>query len=132
MRQVKSKIAEDIADDSFQLDECDAVKDDFVRVGRKGNDVESIPGLLGTGKWRRLNGGATMDSGCSIDTMPKGHAPGIALGPVLPARMNRRINAANGMRIQEHGVKQLKFRTRNGRRQDWKKLVTDMKKPSNQ
>ena len=40
-----------------------AVKDEFARVGRKGDEVESIPGLLGTGRWRRLTGGVTMDSG---------------------------------------------------------------------
>ena len=50
------------------------------------------------------------------------------MGPVPAERMNRRINAANGTRIQEHGVKQLKFRTRNGRCQDWKMLVADAKK----
>ena len=69
-----------------------------------------------------------MDSGCSIDTMPKGHAPGIATGPVPLERANRRINAANGTRICEHEVKQLKFGTRDGKRQDWKMLVTDVKK----
>ena len=42
--------------------------------------------------------------------------------------MNRGIGTASWTRIQEHGVKQLKFRTRNGRRQDWKILVTDVKK----
>ena len=47
----------------------------------------------------------------------------------VPADLaNRRINVANGTRIREHGVKQLKFRTREGRRQDWKMLVTDVKK----
>ena len=114
--------------ESMRLDECDAVGDGFVRVGRKGDNDELVPGLLGVGKWRRLKGGVTMDSGCSIDTMPTGHAPGIAMGPVPPERANRRINAANGTRIREHGVKQLKFRTRDGKRQDWKMLVTDVKK----
>ena len=74
-----------------------------------------------------------MDSGCSIDTMQMGHAPGIVMftrhmGPAPADRANRRINAANGSRIKEHGVKQLKFRTRNGRCQDWKMLVTDVHK----
>ena len=69
-----------------------------------------------------------MDSGCSIDTMPTEHAPNIAMGPVPASRVNRRINAANGTRIKEHGVKQLKFRTRDGRKQDWQMLVTDVKK----
>ena len=41
---------------------------------------------------------------------------------------NRRINAAIGTRIKEHGVKQLKFRSRDGQRQDWQMLVTDVKK----
>ena len=112
----------------MNLDECDAVGDGFTRVGRKGDNEELVPGLLGIGKWRRLKGGVTMDSGCSIDTMPTGHAPGIAMGPVPPERANRRINAANGTRIREHGVKQLKFRTRDGKRQDWRMLVTDVKK----
>ena len=31
-------------------------------------------------------------------------------------------------RIKEHGVKQVKFRTREGQKQDWKMLVTDVKK----
>ena len=50
------------------------------------------------------------------------------MGPVLASRVNRRINAASGTRIREHGVKQLKFRTREGRTQDRKMLVTDVKK----
>jgi hypothetical protein len=98
------------------------------RTNRGSDDVESIPGLLGTGKWRKLKGGVTMDSGCSIDTMPKGHAPSIAMGPVPASRSNRRILAANGTKIREHGVKQLKFRTRDGKPQDWQMLVTDVKK----
>ena len=69
-----------------------------------------------------------MDSGCSIDTMPVGHAPSIEMGPVPVERLNRRINAANSTRIKEHGVKQLKFRTKSGKRQDWRMLVTDVKK----
>ena len=34
--------------------------------GERGGDedIEEIPGLLGTGRWRRLKGGVTMDSGC--------------------------------------------------------------------
>ena len=116
------------ADDPINLDEMNAVKDEFARVGRKGDEVESIPGVLGTGRWRRLKGGVTMDSGCSIDTMPVGHAPGIAMGLVPAERLNRRINAANGTRIKEHGVKQLRFRTKKGKRQDWRMLVTDVKK----
>ena len=52
----------------------------------------------------------------------------LEMGPVPVDRANRRINAANGTRIREHGVKQIKFRTREGRRQDWKMLVTDVKK----
>ena len=69
-----------------------------------------------------------MDSGCSIDTMPLGHAPTIELGPIPPERANRKINAANGTRITEHGVKKLQFRTRDGQRQAWKMIVTDVKK----
>ena len=49
-------------------------------------------------------------------------------GPVPASRANRRINAANGTIIREHGVKQLKLRTHESRRQDWKMFVTDMKK----
>ena len=60
--------------------------------------------------------------------MPTGHAPGIAMGPVPASRANRRINAANGTRIRALGVKQLKFRTRAGQRQDWQMLVTYVKK----
>ena len=69
-----------------------------------------------------------MDSGCSIDTMPVGHAPSIAMGPIPESRLHRRINAANGTRIREHGVKRLGFRTREGKRQDWNMIVTDVKK----
>ena len=69
-----------------------------------------------------------MDSGCSIDTVPTGHAPNVKMDPVPPERANRRINAANGTRIKEHGVKQVRFRTREGQKQDWKMLVTDVKK----
>ena len=116
------------ADDPINLDEMNAVKDEFARVRSKGDEVESIPGLLGTDRWRRLKGGVTMDSGCSIDTMPVGHAPSIEMGPVPVKRLNRRINAANGARIKEHGVKQLKFCTRNGKRQASRMFVTDVKK----
>ena len=69
-----------------------------------------------------------MDSGCSVDTVPIGHAPNVAMGPISPDRANRRINAANGTRIKEHGVKQLRFRTREGRKQDWRMLFADVKK----
>ena len=53
-----------------------------------------------------------MDPGCSIDTMLTGHAPGITMGAV----------------VRDHGVKQLKFRSREGKCRDWKVLVTDVKK----
>ena len=69
-----------------------------------------------------------MDSGCSIDTMPTGHAPNVAMGPIPVERLSRKINAANGTRIKEYGVKQLKFRTRAGQRKSWNMLVTDVKK----
>lgn len=127
--QAKPKLAEVPGDDYLHLDSCDVVRDSsFTRVGRKGDDTEMIPWLLGFGKWRRLKGGITMDSGCSIDTVPTGHAPNVAMGPVPASRVNSRINAANGTRIREHGVKQLKFRTREGLKQDWKLLFTDVKK----
>ena len=107
-RQVNPKLAEDVDIGTVHLDTVDAVKDSsFTRVGRKGDETEAIPGLLGTGKWRRLKGGITMDSGCSIDTVPTGHAPNVAMSPVPASRANRRINAVNGTRIKEHGVKQL-------------------------
>ena len=69
-----------------------------------------------------------MDSGCSIDTVPIGHAPNVTMSPRPASRANRRINAANGTRIKEHGVKQIKFRTREGQKQDWTMLATDVKK----
>ena len=112
MREVNPKLV------GSNLDECDAV----------GENAEEIQGLIGTGKWRKLKGGVTMDSGCSIDTMPLGHAPNVQMGPIPPDRANRKINAANGTRIREHGVKQLKFRTREGKKQSWNMLVTDVKK----
>ena len=112
MRQMKPKLADVLQSDYLHLDTCGAVRDDsFTRVGRKGDNSDLIPGLLGTGKWRRLKGGKTMDSSCSIDTVPTGHAPNVAMGPVPPDRANRRMNAANGTRIREHGGKQLRFRT---------------------
>ena len=62
-RQVKPKLTEDIDIGTVNLDTVDAVRDNsFIRVGRKGDETEAIPGLLGTGKWRRLKGGITMDS----------------------------------------------------------------------
>ena len=69
-----------------------------------------------------------MDSGCSIGTVPLGHAPNVRMDSVPAGRANRRINAANGTCIREHGVTQLKFRNREGRRQDWEMLGTDVKK----
>ena len=111
------------------LDEMGAVGDKKA-AGDRGNKgrEELIPGLLGSGKWRRLKGGVTMDSGCSIDTMPVGHAPNVKLDPTPPERRNRKINAANGTRIQEHGVKKLKFKTRDGKRQTWDMIATDVRK----
>ena len=110
---MKPKLAEVPEDDYLHLDSCDVVRvSSFTRVGRKGDDTEAVPGLLGTGKWRGLKGGITMDSGCSIDTVPIGHAPNVAMSPVPSSRASRWINAANGTRIREHGVKQLKFCTR--------------------
>ena len=126
MRQVKPKLAEV---SEVVLDSCDVVRDSsFTRVGWKGDETEVIPGLLGTGKWRRLKGGTTMGSGCSIDTVPTGYEPNVAMGPVPASRVNRRINAANGRRIKEHDVKQLKFRNRENQKHVWKMLVTDVKK----
>ena len=69
-----------------------------------------------------------MDSGCSIDTVPTGHALSVAMGSVPASRVNRRTNVENGTTIKEHGVKQLKFRTREGRNQDWKMLFIDVEK----
>ena len=69
-----------------------------------------------------------MDSGCSIDTVPSGHAPNVAMGPFPLSSANRSINAANGTRIKEYGVKQLGFKTREGKKQSWNMLVTDVKK----
>jgi len=129
MRQEEPKLTSDIDIGILDLDSVDAVRDNsFTRVGRKGDETEAIPGLLGTGKWRRLKGGITMDSGCSIDTVPTGHAPNVKMSPIPPERANRRINAANGTRIKEHGVKQVRFRTREGQKQNWTMLVTDVKK----
>ena len=113
--------------DDLDLDVCDAVADSKAS-GRSEENVELIPGLIGSGKWRKLKGGVTMDSGCSIDTMPVTHAPNVHMGPVPASRANRRINAANGTRIKEHGVKQLRFRTKDGKRKNWQMLVTDVKK----
>ena len=104
MRQVKPKLAGGLGE--LDLDVCDAVADGGQVKGSRDN-AELIPGLLGDGPWRRLKGGVTMDSGCSIDTMPITHAPNVKMGPVPASRANRRINAANGTRIKEHGVKQL-------------------------
>ena len=51
------------------------------------------------------------------------------MGPVPASQANRRINAANGTRIKEHCVKQLKFRTKDGKKKkSWAMLVTDVKK----
>ena len=72
--------------------------------------------------------GITMVSGCSIDTVPTGHAPNVAMGPIPASRANRMINAANGTRINEYGVKQLSFKTREGKKQNWNMLVTYVKK----
>ena len=90
----------------MQGDEADVVQAADVRSPKKpsSRDVELIPGLLGSGKWRRLKGGITIDSGCSIDTMPAGHAPNITLGPIPEHRRGRVISAANGTRIKESGV----------------------------
>ena len=107
---MEPKLAEVPEDDYLRLDDVDAVKDDqFTRVGRKGDNLELIPRLLGSGRWRGLKGGITMDSGCSIDAVPSGHAPNVTMGPIPLNHANRRINAANGTRIKEYGVKQLGF-----------------------
>ena len=128
---MKPKLAEvENPDDKYiELGTCDAVRDDsFVRLGRRGDESELMPGFLGTGRWRRLKGGFTMDSGCSFDTVPTGHAPNVAMGRIPASRANRRINAANGTRIKEYEVKQLGFKTRERKKQSWNMLVTDVKK----
>ena len=110
-------------------DEANAVGGQgFLRSSRKREDVEEISGLLGTGQWRRLKGGITMDSGCSLDTTPVTHAPNVQLGPIPECRQGRIINAANGTRIKEHGTKRLQFRTKDGQSQEWNMVATDVKK----
>ena len=78
MRQVMPKL---VVDDLNGLDTGDVINDGFTRVGRRGDESELTPGLLGAGKRSRLKGGVTMDSGCLVDTMPAGHVPGIAVCP---------------------------------------------------
>ena len=49
-KQVKPKLPEDDDIGTVHLNTVDAVKDSsFTRVGRKGDETEAIPGLLGTG-----------------------------------------------------------------------------------
>ena len=50
MRQEEPKLTEDIDIGIVSLDTVDAVRDNsFTRVGRKGDETEAIPGILGTG-----------------------------------------------------------------------------------
>ena len=63
MRQDEPKLAEFGVDPN--LDECDAIGDARAGPARKGENIEQISGLIGIGKWRKLKGGVTMDSGCS-------------------------------------------------------------------
>ena len=71
-----------------------------------------------------------MDSGCSMYTMQctQGMCLALPLARFLWSQANRRINAANGTRIREHEVKQLKFHTCYGKRQYWQILVIYVKK----
>ena len=101
---------------------------EVVKASKGKDDVELIPGLLGTGKWRRLKGGVTMDPGRSLDIMPVGASPGIKMQKTPEARKNKVISAANGTRIKEHGVKRLRFRTRDGKKQAWSMVAGEVKK----
>ena len=88
---MKPKLAGVPEDDDLHSDSRDVVRDSsLTRVGRKGDDTEMIQGFNGVGRWRRLKGGMTMDSGCSIDAVPAGHAPNVAMSPVPASRANRR------------------------------------------
>ena len=69
-----------------------------------------------------------MDSGCSIDIVPSGHAPNVRLRPRPKHRPGRVINAANGTRIKEHGMKKLKFRMKFGQKLTWNMVAADVKK----
>ena len=59
MRQVKPKLVTE----EVTIDEMDVVNNSFRKVGRRGDESELIPGLLGAGKWRRLKGGGSVISG---------------------------------------------------------------------
>ena len=137
MRQEdKPKLASPISPCYFEFESLPDLDDDdhacavgeAAKADKSKDDAELIPGLLGTGRWRRLKGGVTMDSGCSLDIMPVGAAPGIKMQKTPEARKNKVISAANGTRIKEHGVKRLRFRTRDGKRQAWSMVAGDVKK----
>ena len=98
------------------------------RARQNLDNVELIPGLIGSGPWRRLKGGVTMDSGCSLDTIPATHAPNIQMDPIPARRHGRVINAANGTKIKEHGEKHVRFKTRLGKSMNWCMAATDVKK----
>ena len=100
------------------LDEVCAAGDK-PRGAERCDEVELIPGLLGTGRWRRLKGGVTIDSGCSLDIMPGKHAPNLKTRPKPRHRIGRVIKAANGTKINEYGMKKLKFRTKLGNELAW-------------
>ena len=76
MRQVKPNLVE-VNDDYTKLDSCDVVNDGFTRVGRRSDEAELIPGLLGAGKWRRLKGGVTMTRDACSTQCPMGMRPAL-------------------------------------------------------
>ena len=76
-----------------------------------------------------MKGGITMDSSCAIDTMPGEAAPGCKLLPIPPHRKGRKIVAANGTRIKQHGVRKLRFSTNAGQKlSSWDMVAADVKK----
>ena len=110
------------------MDDEACVIGEEIKASGGNDDVELIHGLLGRGPWRRLKGGITMDSGFAIDTMPGETAPGCKLLLIPSHRKGRKIVAANGTRIKEHGVRKLKFSTNAGQKLSWDMVPANVKK----
>lgn len=71
-------------------------------------------GMVGTGKWRRIRHGVTMDSGATVDIMPESYLPHVNLQPCTGVRAGRKLVAANNTPIAEIGEKHVKAVTNTG------------------
>ena len=83
-------------------------------------------GMLGSGKWRRIKRGITLDSGSAVFVIPSGWLPQFlaADGP----KKGHRYVAANGNYIINEGENTITFTTAEGQKRKFKFKIADVNK----